>query len=41
MIETTQQIAARESLRTMKLYDCTKDELTLDEIESNAFKTLL
>jgi integrase len=32
-IEKAQQIAAHESPRTTKLYDRTKDELTLDEIE--------
>jgi len=29
-----QQIAARESPRTTKLYDRTNDQLTLDEIEN-------
>jgi len=33
VIEKAQQIAAHESPRTTKLYDRTKDELTLDEIE--------
>jgi integrase/recombinase XerD len=32
-IENAQHIAAHESPRTMKLYDRTKDEITLDEIE--------
>jgi len=32
VIEKAQQIAAHESSRTTKLYDRTKDELTLDEI---------
>jgi integrase/recombinase XerD len=32
-IEKAQQIAAHESPRTIKLYDRTNDELTLDEIE--------
>lgn len=32
-LEVAQQIAAHESPRTTKLYDRTKDELTLDEIE--------
>ena len=32
-LETAQKIAARESPRTMKLYDRVDDRLTLDEIE--------
>jgi integrase/recombinase XerD len=32
-IENAQAIAAHESLRTTKLYDCTSDEITLDEVE--------
>jgi len=32
-IEKAQAIAAHESPRTTKLYDRTKDELTLDEVE--------
>lgn len=32
-IEKAQQIAAHESPRTMKLYDRTSDEITLDEVE--------
>ncbi len=32
-LETAQQMAAHESPRTTKLYDRTKDEVTLDEIE--------
>jgi site-specific recombinase XerD len=36
-IEKAQQIAAHESPRTTKLYDRTRDELTLDEIERIRF----
>ena len=32
-IEGAQQIAAHESPRTTKLYDRTKDEITLEEVE--------
>ena len=32
-IENAQVIAAHESPRTTKLYDHTKDEITLDEVE--------
>jgi len=32
-IENAQATAAHESPRTMKLYDRTSDEITLDEIE--------
>ena len=32
-IEKAQQIAAHESPRTTKLYDRTKDEISLDEVE--------
>jgi hypothetical protein len=32
-LEHAQQIAAHESPRTTKLYDCTIDQITLDEIE--------
>ena len=32
-IENAQAIAAHESPRTKKLYDRTKDEITLDEID--------
>lgn len=33
VIEKTQQVAARESPWTTRLYDRTQDDLTLDEIE--------
>jgi integrase/recombinase XerD len=32
-IENAQTIAAHESPRTTKLYDCTSNEITLDEVE--------
>ena len=32
-LEHAQQIAARESPRTTKLYDRTQDEISLDEVE--------
>jgi integrase/recombinase XerD len=32
-LEHAQQIAAHESPRTTKLYDRTKDEISLDEVE--------
>jgi integrase/recombinase XerD len=32
-LETAQKIAAQGSPRTTKLYDRTKDQLTLDEVE--------
>ena len=38
-IENAQAIAAHESPRTTKLYDCTGDPL--DEVERNAIKIIL
>ena len=32
-LENAQAMAAHESPRTTKLYDCTGDEITLDEVE--------
>jgi len=32
-LEGAQAMAAHESPRTTKLYDCTSDEITLDEVE--------
>ena len=32
-IEHAQQIANHESPKTTKLYDCTNDQITLDEVE--------
>jgi hypothetical protein len=32
-LEHAQAVAAHESPRTTKLYDCTKERLTLDEVE--------
>jgi integrase len=36
-LEHTQQIAAHQSPRTTKLYDRTKDEISLDEVERIKF----
>ena len=33
LLEHAQQIAAHESPRTTKLYDRTRDQITLDEVE--------
>ena len=32
-LEHAQQIVGHESPRTIKLYDCTQDEISLDEVE--------
>jgi integrase/recombinase XerD len=39
--EHAQQIPAYQSSRTTKLYDRTKDEISLDEVERIKFKVLL
>jgi hypothetical protein len=36
-LERAQQIAAHQSPRTTKLYDRTKDEISLDEVERITF----
>lgn len=36
-LEHAQPIAAHESPRTTKLYDCTKERLTQDEVERSRF----
>jgi hypothetical protein len=40
-IENAQAIAAHESPRTTKLYDRTSDDITLDEVERIAIRSLV
>ena len=40
-LEHAQQIAAHQSPRTTKLYDRTKDEISLDEVERINSKVML